>query len=251
MKISKPRMAFKFLKMFFWRIIKRKWYMPGVPEITVDQLAERLKSNDPPLILDLRDRADFEGMGDTKYTKHGHIQGAKWIPIMELSSLFDEIPKDKEIITICPGGGMSLVAAELLINAGFTDAKSLKGGIWEWAKNGYPLIKGIEATESPSEEIELSTDKTGRKIIEEAQSKEYLGEIDDTVDARDLLCPRPVLMSKKALNKLEVGQVLEILTTDPGSCSDIPAWAHVTSQELLSFEERGSKSFRFLVKKLH
>ena len=124
--------------------------MPGVPEITVDQLAERLKSNEPPLILDLRDRADFEGMGDTNYTKHGHIQGAKWISIMKLSSLSDEIPKDREIVTLCPGGGMSLVGAELMINAGFTNAKSLKGGIWEWAKHGHPLVKGIDAKELDS-----------------------------------------------------------------------------------------------------
>ena len=49
--------------------------------------------------------------------------------------------------------------------------------------------------------------------------------------------------------KIRIGQVLEILTTDPGSKKDIPIWAKVTKQELLSFEERGPEDFRFLVKR--
>ncbi len=71
-----------------------------------------------------------------------------------------------------------------------------------------------------------------------------------TLDARNMACPMPVLKSRKAIKKLKIDQVLEILTTDPGSMSDIPAWAHVTGQELLVSEERGPKEFRFLVKRM-
>ncbi|MHA1969744.1 MAG: sulfurtransferase TusA family protein [Candidatus Hodarchaeales archaeon] len=71
-----------------------------------------------------------------------------------------------------------------------------------------------------------------------------------TLDARKLSCPMPVLKSKKALKELEIGQVLEILATDPGSMADIPAWTRTTGQELLSSEELGPKDFRFLVKRL-
>ena len=53
----------------------------------------------------------------------------------------------------------------------------------------------------------------------------------------------------KALKTLKIGQVLEILATDPGSKSDIPAWTRSTGQELLGFEER-DKDIRFLVKKM-
>ena len=49
---------------------------------------------------------------------------------------------------------------------------------------------------------------------------------------------------------MKIGQVLEILTTDPGSKRDIPAWAHVTGQELLVSEESSPKEFRFLVKRM-
>jgi TusA-related sulfurtransferase len=53
----------------------------------------------------------------------------------------------------------------------------------------------------------------------------------------------------QAIKKIKIGQVLEILTTDPGSKTDIPIWAKATKQELLSFEELGPESFRFLVKR--
>jgi tRNA 2-thiouridine synthesizing protein A len=75
-------------------------------------------------------------------------------------------------------------------------------------------------------------------------------EVHKTLDARNLSCPMPVLKSKKALKTLDIGQVLEILTTDPGSLTDIAAWARTTGQELLLSEERGPKDFRFLVKKM-
>ena len=71
-----------------------------------------------------------------------------------------------------------------------------------------------------------------------------------TVDARGLSCPMPITRSMQAIKKIRVGQVLEILTTDPGSKRDIPIWATATKQELISFEELGPEDFRFLVKRL-
>ncbi len=72
----------------------------------------------------------------------------------------------------------------------------------------------------------------------------------ETLDARNLSCPMPVLKSKKALKGLELNQVLEIFASDPGSMADIPAWARTTGQELISAEERGPRNYRFLVRKL-
>ena len=73
--------------------------------------------------------------------------------------------------------------------------------------------------------------------------------VNKTVDARGLSCPMPITKSMQAIKKIKMGQVLEILTTDPGSKKDIPIWAKATKQELLSMEELGPESFRFLVKR--
>ena len=57
---------------------------------------------------------------------------------------------------------------------------------------------------------------------------------DEIVDARNLMCPMPVLAATKAMRLLEPGQVLKVLATDKGALSDIPAWAQDTDNELLS-----------------
>lgn len=72
---------------------------------------------------------------------------------------------------------------------------------------------------------------------------------DLTLDAKGLNCPLPILKTKKALKDLEIGQVLEILTTDPGSVPDFNAFCRQTGHELLLTEEAAT-NFRFLVKKI-
>ena len=102
-------------------------------EITVDDLFDRVNSNLPPLLIDIRSPADFNG-------GYGHIPNARSIPMLELESNFEDLQsfKEKEIVTMCPGGGMSLVAVDILAEAGFTDVKSLTGGTDLWHQSGYP-----------------------------------------------------------------------------------------------------------------
>ena len=212
-------------------------------EITVDDLLERINSNQPPLILDIRSAPEFND---------GHIPNAWSIPITELANSEDlQSFKKKEIVTICPGGGLSLAAVDILVKASFKDVKSLKGGMDLWVQNGYPTTKAEEVI-YPHEDIKLGVLKGRANIIEGTQplNEKSMSEVYYTLDARNLLCPTPVLKSMKALKALEIGQVLEILATDPGSIVDIPVWARSTGQELLVSEERGPKDFRFLVKRM-
>ncbi|MHA1984775.1 MAG: sulfurtransferase TusA family protein, partial [Candidatus Hodarchaeales archaeon] len=128
--------------------------------------------------------------------------------------------------------------------------KSLKGGIWKWHDKGYPIVK-TEDSNYPQDDINGKSSEISAEIIKGVPSldEEYKGEINTTVDARGFSCPVPILKSKKALKKLKIDQVLEILATDPGSQRDIPSWAHATGQELLISEKLSSKDYRFLVKR--
>ncbi len=74
---------------------------------------------------------------------------------------------------------------------------------------------------------------------------------DKMLDCTGLLCPMPVVKTKKAMNDLEVGQVLEMIATDPGSIPDMEAWAKQTQHELLVAEELDGGKFRFLIRKTH
>ncbi len=61
---------------------------------------------------------------------------------------------------------------------------------------------------------------------------------DGTLDVQGLKCPLPVIRARKAIEELAVGQVLEVVATDPGSMADFQAWTKNTGHELLLAEER-------------
>jgi tRNA 2-thiouridine synthesizing protein A len=72
---------------------------------------------------------------------------------------------------------------------------------------------------------------------------------DKELDARGLNCPLPILRAKKALAEVASGQVLKILSTDPGSVKDFAAFAKQTGNELLSTAEAGGEFIFFMKKK--
>ncbi len=246
-EISNARMVLKIFKLFFFSLIRLRFYMPGIPEIKVHQLNDIINNNQSPLIIDLRDKADFY-VTEKALSKYGHIPNAKLIPMFQLPANIKHLSsfRDKSIVTICPGGGASLIGAEIMIKAGFKDVKSLRGGMKKWHKRGYPTTKA-----ETDDDLKFFIEKKPDMLDEKHTMDEYFtGEIHKTIDARNLSCPVPVMKSKKELLKLEVGQVLEILTTDPGSKRDIPAWISVTGQKLISLEDKDSVEFRFIVERL-
>lgn len=72
---------------------------------------------------------------------------------------------------------------------------------------------------------------------------------DKELDARGLNCPLPILRAKKALGEISSGQMLKILSTDPGSVKDFAAFAKQTGNELLSTAEAGGEFIFFMKKK--
>lgn len=71
---------------------------------------------------------------------------------------------------------------------------------------------------------------------------------DVILDAKGLSCPMPVLKTKKAIDGLQSGQVLEVIATDPGSKSDIPALLRRLGHELVQTKENGDV-IEFYIKK--
>lgn len=71
---------------------------------------------------------------------------------------------------------------------------------------------------------------------------------DRTLDARGLSCPMPSVKTALALEQMDPGQVLEVLTDDPVSRKDLPVWAESTGNVLLGIEEDGS-TIRIFLKK--
>ncbi|MDA8158533.1 MAG: sulfurtransferase TusA family protein [Deltaproteobacteria bacterium] len=69
-----------------------------------------------------------------------------------------------------------------------------------------------------------------------------------TLDASGLSCPLPIVKTKKEIDTMTSGQVLEVISTDPGSKNDMTAWCNRTGNKLLDSSEEGGK-FKFYVQK--
>jgi tRNA 2-thiouridine synthesizing protein A len=59
------------------------------------------------------------------------------------------------------------------------------------------------------------------------------------LDARNLLCPMPVIRLQNAIRKCALGETLEVWCTDPGTKSDIPTWCRMNDHRVLSVTEVG------------
>jgi tRNA 2-thiouridine synthesizing protein A len=60
------------------------------------------------------------------------------------------------------------------------------------------------------------------------------------LDCTGLACPLPVIKSSQAIKTIEIGEVLELLATDPGVEPDMTAWTRRTGNELVSISKDGS-----------
>ena len=72
---------------------------------------------------------------------------------------------------------------------------------------------------------------------------------DKTMDLKGLPCPQPVIKVSKGIKEIQVGQVLEAITTDPGALADFPAWARTSGNEILKTEQE-TGLIRFFIKRV-
>ncbi len=73
-------------------------------------------------------------------------------------------------------------------------------------------------------------------------------EFDLVLDARGLNCPLPILRARQSIQKLNSGQVLHIVATDPGSVKDFEAFCKQTGNELVQ-NTAESGEFTFIIRK--
>ena len=72
---------------------------------------------------------------------------------------------------------------------------------------------------------------------------------DEVLDASGLNCPLPILKTKKALQKMDAGQILEVISTDAGSVKDLEAFCNQTGNRLMKTIEVDGK-YTFTVEKV-
>lgn len=63
--------------------------------------------------------------------------------------------------------------------------------------------------------------------------------VNKTIDCKGLSCPMPIVRTKKAIETIEPGEVLEVLATDPGSVADVKSWATRTGHQFVGTSQDG------------
>jgi adenylyltransferase/sulfurtransferase len=102
----------------------------GIPEISVEELKQRLDARDDLFILDVREPHEYQ-ICNLK----GHL-----IPLNDLPRRVNELDSSKEMVVHCRSGVRSAKAVEFLHQAGFTKAKNLAGGILAWSDRIDPKV---------------------------------------------------------------------------------------------------------------
>jgi rhodanese-related sulfurtransferase len=104
----------------------------GYPrEISVDEAVAKRDAG--VFILDVRQPEEWNEF---------HVPDSTLIPLGELASRVDELPKDQEIVIVCRSGNRSAQGRDILLDAGFTQVTSMAGGLTQWRAAGYPTISG-------------------------------------------------------------------------------------------------------------
>lgn len=106
----------------------------GIWEVAPQWLEEHAREVQ---ILDVRENQEFEG-------PLGHIDGAKLIPLGELTGRVGEIDKAHPVIAVCRAGGRSAQASVILRKAGLERVANLAGGMLRWQADRRPVIGGFD-----------------------------------------------------------------------------------------------------------
>lgn len=100
-------------------------------EVSVTRAAEL--HNSGVMMLDVREPDEWN---------QAHIAGAVLIPLGELQSRLNEVPKDQPVVVYCRTGHRSASGRDILKAAGYTNVTSMTGGITTWISQGLPTVSG-------------------------------------------------------------------------------------------------------------
>src|SRR2546427_4797933 len=114
-----------------------------IPEVTIDEVKNRLERGEKWALLDVREREEY---------REGHLDGSVSLPRGFLEMRVEEAVPDKSapLIAYCAGGVRSLIAARTLKEMGYENVVSMAGGYTAWKNGGHKWIAARQRTADAS-----------------------------------------------------------------------------------------------------
>lgn len=103
-----------------------------IPDVTVDDLKQRLEAGADLQVVDVRERWEWQG---------GHIERAIHIPLGTLATRLDTLDKSRDVFLICKSGMRSAKATYILRRHGFEQSYNVSGGMIDWHMRNYPTVQ--------------------------------------------------------------------------------------------------------------
>lgn len=93
----------------------------------------KIERDQGAFMLDVRTQEEWDA---------GHIPDATLIPLDQLQTRMNEVPKDQRVVVVCRSGNRSAQARDILKQAGWTLVTSMAGGMNEWTAAGFDVVTG-------------------------------------------------------------------------------------------------------------
>lgn len=216
--------------------------MSGKVNIVLCRELEELNMEDT-VILDVREEEERD---------MGYIENSLNIPLGQLRNRLGELDKSKCYLIYCAVGLRGYIATRILIQNGF-EAKNLAGGF-----NTYKTMfcqdidsdscgvsgNGPEAfSDSGVQKIENKTNEAEEIDVKISGTGEIF-----KLNACGLSCPGPIMQVSEKVKMINDGDILEVMSTDPGFVNDIQAWCKNTGNTLIE-TEKADKKFIAVIQK--
>jgi adenylyltransferase/sulfurtransferase len=140
----------------------------SIPEVTVDEVKNRLERGESWTLLDVREREEY---------REGHLDGSISLPRGFLEMRVEEAVPDKSapIIAYCAGGVRSLIAARTLKEMGYENVASMSGGYTAWKNAGNRWVADRQFT--PEQITRYARHFTLPEVGEKGQAKLLEGKV--------------------------------------------------------------------------
>ena len=100
-------------------------------QVSPTEIKQRLDAGERLRIIDIREHDEYET---------AHVDAAELLPMSEIQSWWQDLPRDEELVIMCHHGSRSAQVCMALTRAGFEHLVNLEGGIDAWSREVDPNV---------------------------------------------------------------------------------------------------------------